>query len=151
VDVRRRSKTGRRRYIGQNDARSQVDVRESLCDRAIALQATDERLDEHGHGVAPHEQLAVGTRPGMDGDHFLVLFADRAVIEADRYAIVMDVGPALDPTMVGNIERQTLRRMGGRARGTLSRQIAHSPAHTNSNTAAIPSVVRNGAIPALLD
>jgi hypothetical protein len=87
----------------------------------------------------------------VDGDHFLILFAIRAVIETNRNPAVVDVGPAPDESMVGDVERETFWRMRGRAGAAMLRQIAHNPAQSDSNAVAIPSVVRNGVIPALLD
>ena len=141
----------RRRYIGQHDARLHVELVESLCDGAIPLHATDDGLDEDRRRAAPHDQLTVGTRPRVDGDHLLILFAICAVIETNRNPAIVQLCPAPDESMVGDVERETFWRMGWRACAIMLCQIAHSPAQRDSSAVAIPRVVRNGAIPALLD
>jgi hypothetical protein len=83
----------------------------------------------------------------MECEHLLVFLADRAVIEADRHAEIVDVSPTFHKDKVGDLKRETLWKMGRRGGNAAPRQIAHNSTQTNCGEAGIIfGVIRKGVV-----
>ena len=78
----------------------------------------------------------------MEREDLLVFLADRAVIEADHHAEIVDVSPTFHKDKVGDLKRETLRKMGRRGGNAAPRQIAHNSIQTNCEAAIIFGAVK---------
>jgi hypothetical protein len=86
--------------------------------------------------------MALGTGLGVEGDHLLVFFAIRTMVEANQHTAIADVRPTSDENKVGDLKRQTLWRIAPRSSYTPLAQMAHNAAQATTNVVASIKVVR---------
>src|SRR4029079_6088449 len=112
----------------------------------IPSPAANKMLDEHGLGAAPHNQLAGRTHLWIKCDDLLVFLANRAVIEANHHAAIMNVSPTFHKNEVCDFECQTFRKMRRRGGNAAPRQIVHNSVQFEIKVAVIVDLVKYMAV-----
>src|SRR5690242_16375081 len=120
---------------------SQPYAIERFRDRAILVRPASQRLYEDSGSVPPHDEAAKRTGSLKKGDDLLIFlcvcFCEYAMIETDRDAVIVTLGPISNENEIGNVECQS-----SDVAFAVGHRMADSPTQTRTSAVAVTSVLR---------
>jgi hypothetical protein len=101
------------------------------------VRSASQRLYKDSRRVPPHDQAAKRTGSLKKGDDLFIFFCKYAMVETDRDAVIVTLGPISDENEISNVECQS-----SDVAFALGHRMADSPTQMKTNAVAVINVVK---------